>query len=325
MTPRKVGLLGGGNPHALAIARHFTEQGIDCFGIGRGAPKPAPLWLVPDGYRYYRAHIGEQMAEAMRVLDDERPDALVCLAAQGEGAASFGPDSWRFYQTNCVYLARLCEQLRGSDYLQRFVHIGTSELYGSVDVPAAETAPIRATSPYSISKAAFDAHLEVLHRVHGFPMLVVRPSNAICAGQQLHRIVPRAAISAVYGQRLKLQGGGTARKSFMDTEDLARGILAVLDKGTVGEIYNAGPIGPISIRHLVERVSGLADVAWGDLVDEVPGRIGEDSCYAIDSSKLQSLGWQPEVSLNTAIERVIEWVRAYPELATMPFDYRVTP
>ena len=326
MTPKKVGFLAGGNCHALAIARHFAAQGINCFGIGRGPEKAKPLWLAPDGYRYYRAHIGEQMAEVMRVLDDERPDTLICLAAQGEGAASFGSDSWRFYQTNCVYLAQITEQLRCRDYPQRFVHIGTSELYGSVDAPAAETAPIRASSPYSISKAAFDAHLEVLHRVHGFPMNIIRPSNCITAGQQLHRIVPRAAICAVYGQqRLELQGAGLAEKSYLDTEDLARGILAVLERGDLGATYNCGPQAPVTIRYLVDLVAAQARVPFDSFLTVVPARQGEDSRYWLDSTKLRALGWEPKIALHDAVQRVVKWARAYPELATMPWKYEVTP
>lgn len=321
----KVGFLGGGNPHALAIARHFTEQGIDCFGIGRRPAKAAPLWLVPKGYRYYEANLQNSVGVMEFLVDQERPDFIVCVAAQGEGAASFGSDCWRFYETNCVMLARLVESLRTRDYLKRFIHIGTSELYGSVDTPATETFPIRATSPYSISKSAFDMHLEVMHKVHGFQVNIVRPSNCLTSGMQLHRIVPRAAISAVYGQRLKLQGGGVARKSFLDTEDLARGILTVIEKGTVGEIYNCGPTDPISIKNLVKRVAQEAGVYFKDFVDEVPGRIGEDSCYQIDSTKLRALGWSPQVSLGKALERMVQWVRDYPVLATMPYEYKVTP
>ena len=308
----KVGFLAGANCHALAIARPCPSLAMDCFGIGRGPVKPAPLFQAPDGYRYYQASIGSQNGTVFKALDLEKPDILINLCAQGEGAASFGPEAWMFYRTNCAYLAQLCETLKTRKYIQRFIHIGTSELYGSTETPATEDAPIRASSPYAISKAAFDQHLQVMYRVHGFPINVVRPSNCITAGQQLHRIVPRAAISAVYGQKLNLQGGGLARKSYLDTEDLAKGLLTVIEKGTVGECYNAGPINPISIRNVVKTVANVSGVPWGDFVNEVPARIGEDSIYHLDSSKLRTLGWEPKVSLETAVKRVVDWARAYP-------------
>lgn len=321
----KVALLGGGNPHSLAIARHLHSIGVDQFGIGRNSRKPDALWLVPPDYRYYQAHIGEQTKKVLEILDEERPDVICNIAAQGEGAASFGESSWRFYQTNVVFLVQLVDELRKRQYLKRFIQIGSSEIYGSTSEPAHECAKPNPTSPYSASKLCFDQHLQVLYRVHGFQMNIVRPSNAVCAGQQLHRIVPRAAISAVYGLRLKLQGGGMARKSFMDTEDLARGILTVLDKGTVGEIYNCGPLVPTSIRDLVRMTIEQAGAIWDDVVDETPARTGEDSQYWILSSNLRTLGWRPQVSMVDAVRRVVEWARAYPELATMPWNYEVTP
>ena len=319
----KVGLLGGGNPHALAIARHFASLGIDCFGIGRGPKKPAPLWQVPKGYRYYQARVGEP--SALNCLDHERPEWVISFCAQGEGAASFGESSWMFYQTNVVFLVQLVDELRKRQYLKRFIQIGSSEIYGSTSEPAQEDARPNPTSPYSVSKLCFDAHLEVMYRVHGFPMNIVRPSNCVTVGQQLHRIVPRAAICAVYGQKMQLQGGGLARKSYLDTEDLARGILTVLDKGTVGEIYNCGPQNPLAIRVIVGTVSALAGVEWSALVEETPARTGEDGCYWLDSAKLRTLGWKPEVPIDMALMRVIAWARAYPELAAMPWKYEVTP
>ena len=318
----KVGFLGGSNPHALAIARVFSQRGMDCFGIGRSGVKPEPLFQAPEGYRYYKAHIGKENGTVFKALDFEKPEIIVNLCAQGEGAASFGPEAWRFYQTNCVYLAQLVETLRKRTYLERFIHISTSELYGSTEAPAAEDAPVRATSPYSISKAAFDAHLEVMHRIHDFPMNVIRPSNCITRGMQLHRIVPKAAICAVYGQRLNLQGN--AKKSFLDTEDLALGLLTVIEKGVVGGTYNCGPENPMSIRELVELVLHRAGASW-EIVDEAPPRTGEDACYHLDSMKLRALGWKPKVSLETAVDRVIAWAKRYPSVAKVPYQYKVMP
>ena len=317
----KVGLLGGGNPHALAVARHLRSQDLDVFGIGRGPAKPAPLWLVPEGYRYYQAHLGTQKQKTLQILDAEKPDVIFNFAAQGEGAASF-KTPWAFYHTNCVILSRLMEKIRTRKYLKRFVHISTSELYGSGG-PFSETDPVKATSPYAISKAAFDLHLETLHRVYGFPMQIVRPSNCVTSGMQLHRIVPRASISAVYGQKLQLRGN--AKKSYLDSQDLAEGLLVVLEKGTVGETYNVGPTNPISMREVVELVASESGVPFGSFVEERPSRLGEDALYWLSSEKIRSLGWLPAIPLRHAVSRVVEWVRKYPELATMPFEYRVTP
>lgn len=322
----KVGFLGGVNPHALAIARHFSSIGWDCFGIGRGEVKSAPLFQAPDGYRYYQAAIGSQNGTVHKVLNLEQPEVIVNLCAQGEGAASFGPEAWMFYRTNCAYLAQLCETLRKREWLQRFIHISTSELYGSTDKPASEDDPIRATSPYSISKAAFDQHLQVLHRVHGFRMNIVRPSNCITIGQQLHRIVPRALLAAMGGRRLRLEGGGVARKSFLDSEDLAKGLLLICENGAIGQTFNVGPQNPVSVLEVVQICAEVTGVPFESFVDIVPSRTGEDSQYWLDSSKVRSLGWEQTITLMHGIERMRDWVLRYKDaLLALPSDYKVTP
>lgn len=318
----KICILGGGNCHALAFARYCAAQGIECFGIGRNQPKSAPLWLVPDGYRYHVAHLGSEFNKALTVLYCERPDVIVCIAAQGEGAASFD-QSWRYYDTNCTMLIRLVCALRECRWLKRFVQISTSELYGSNERAVSESAAVVPTSPYALSKATFDAHLQIEHRIHGFPMQIVRPSNCYTAGQQLHRIIPRAAICAVYGDTLRLQGGGTARKSYLDTEDLARALMVILEKGELGHTYNVGPDQPTAIRDVVVEIGRASGITgfWS----ETPARLGEDACYWLDSSKVKALGWKQTISLQDGIRRMVEWVRKFPELATMPYEFRIQP
>lgn len=320
----KVGILGGGNCHALALARHLHAEGIDCFGIGRSAPKAAPLWLAPAGYRYHVAHLGRDLVTTLGLLDSERPDVVVNFAAQGEGAASWGVNAWLFYQTNAVVMARLAEELVARKWLQLFVHIGTSELYGSVDHPATETDALQPGSPYAISKAAFDQHLLLMSR-SGFPCVVVRPSNCYVEGQQLHRVVPRAAIAAVHGGTLPLSGGGVARKSYLHSDDLARAIWRVAQCYRVGQVFNVGPEQPISIRELVQEVADRAGVDLKDLVEEAPARPFEDGCYWLDSSKVRALGWEPQVELWSGVERMLSWAQQYPELAQMPNRPEVTP
>lgn len=319
----KIALLGGGNPHALAFARHFATLGIDCFGIGRAPPKPAPLWLAPIGYKYHAAHIGSEFNRALTILYKERPDVIVCIAAQGEGAASFG-ESWRFYDTNCAMLIRLVGALRQCKWLKRFIQISTSELYGSNESPVSETAPVVPTSPYALSKATFDAHLHIEHRINGFPAVIVRPSNCYVEGQQLHRIIPRAAIAAVYGGKLMLQGGGTARKSYLHTDDLARAVALLIDKGS-HEVYNVGPDAPVSIREVVDTVCKVAGKRIEDVAEDTPQRLGEDSTYWLESSKVKALGWKQTIGLEEGVARMVEWVKSYPELATMQNEFRMQP
>jgi dTDP-glucose 4,6-dehydratase len=192
-------------------------------GIGRAPLRPEPFSLGiehKDNYEYRAFHIYHELDLMMEYLDKEKPDVIINFAAQGEGAVSW-KHSWRFFETNCVALSKLTEELMEYDWLERFVQIGTSELYGSVDAPAPEDAPIKPSSPYAASKAAFDLHLMSISRHLEFPMNIIRPSNCYCPGQLLHRIIPKAIVCGFTGQKLPLHGGGRAEKSYIHARDLA--------------------------------------------------------------------------------------------------------
>lgn len=321
----KVAITGGGNTYALNLANHLHSLGVEHFGIGRNPPKHPALWQVDHDYKYYVGHLIRDFDAVLRILDHEKPDTVINYAAQGEGAASFGENVDYYYATNIVALVRFAESLRKRDYVKRFIQIGTSELYGSTVKPAVETDALRPTSPYAISKAAFDQHLDVMHRVHGFPCNVVRPSNCYTRGQQLHRIIPRTIVCALSGKKLQLQGGGVARKSYMHATDLSRAVMDVIERGQVGKVYNCGPDEPISIRELVEQTVLACSKSFGDVVEVVPARVGEDSTYWLDSSAIKSdTGWKQTIGMYHGLEDMVRWVRDYPELLTMDSTYKLT-
>ena len=160
-----------------------------------------------------------------------------------------------------------------------------------------------------------------MFKIHGFPMNIIRPSNAYTPGQQLHRVIPKAIIHALNGKKFPLQGGGKSQKSYMHSTDLSRAILAVLDKGTVGEIYNAGPLWPVSIGAVVGHVAESCGSSFEELVEVVPDRVGQDGRYHIDSTKLRNIGWTPQINLVDGIKDMVMWVRTFPELLKMDTSY----
>jgi dTDP-glucose 4,6-dehydratase len=206
----------------------------------------------------------------------------------------------------------MVEELMPRNYLQRFIQIGTSELYGSVDRPATETTPLQPTSPYAASKAAFDMYLLSVAQVLKFPMNIIRPSNAYGPAQLLHRVIPRAVLCGLTGRKLPLQGGGRARKSYIHSQDLARAIYLVAEKAPLGTVYNAGPVEPISIRDLVEKVAMVIGLPFEQLCEITGDRLGQDGQYWLDSSAIQrDVGWEAQISLEAGIQEVVDWGRQH--------------
>lgn len=321
-------VLGGGGSFGVNTAQYLLEHADPkkVISIGRNPEKPEPFSLnVGKGdprYEYHQIHIVHEQDRLFELFDREKPEVIVSYAAQGEGAVSW-KKSWRFFDTNGTALVKMSEELMSRDYMERFIQIGTSELYGSVNKPMKEDDPIRPTSPYAASKAAFDLYLLSVANVLKFRMNIIRPSNAYCPGQLLHRVIPRAVMCGLSGKKLPLQGGGRAEKSYIHARDLARAILLVSEKAPLGTVYNAGPPEPISIKHLVEKVADALKMPFEQLAEVVPDRLGQDSRYWLDSSAIKrDVGWEQEISLEQGLEEMVAWGRKYlPQLQATSTDY----
>jgi len=309
---------------AMYLLNHAEPKKVICVGRNPEKPRAFTLDLGKDDprYAYHQIHIVHEQDRLFELFDKEQPEVIISFAAQGEGAASW-KSSWRFFETNATAIARMTEDLLKREYLERWIQIGTSELYGSVDAPASEDAPIKPSSPYSASKAAGDLHLLAISSVLKFPMNIIRPSNAYAPGQLLHRVIPRAVVCGLTHQKLPLHGGGRAKKSYIHARDLARAIHLVSEKAPLGKVYNAGPPEPVSIRELVEEVARALGVPFEQLCEVTGERLGQDSQYWLDSSAIkQDVGWESQISLKEGIREMVDWGREHLDyLRTVSPDY----
>jgi len=309
-------ILGGGGSFGIHTAMYLLDHANPkkVLGIGRNFLRKSPYSLDIDkreGYEYHARHVTYELDLLMELLDKEKPEVIINYAAQGEGAVSW-KHSWRFFETNSMGLARFAEELMKRDWLERFIHIGTSELYGSVDIPATEEYPIQPSSPYAASKVAFDFYLISVNRFLKFPMNIIRPSNAYCPGQLLHRVIPKAVWCGLTGNKLPLHGGGRAEKSYIHARDLARAIHLVSEGAPLGTVYNAGPKDPTSIRSVVELTAEALKMPFEQLCEVTGDRLGQDSRYWLDSSAIKrDVGWEPMIGWEEGLAEMVDWGRKY--------------
>jgi dTDP-glucose 4,6-dehydratase len=327
MSGKKYMILGGGGSFGIHTAAYLLDHANPkkVIGVGRNPLRSDAFSLGIDSrpkFEYHTRHITYELDLLLELIDVEKPEIIINFAAQGEGAVSW-KHSWRFFETNSMALARFTEELMARNWLERFIQIGTSEMYGSVNHPTSELEPIKPTSPYAASKVAFDMYLESVFKFLHFPMNIIRPSNAYCPGQLLHRVIPKAVLCGLTGQVLPLHGGGRAEKSYIHARDLARAIHIVSEKAPLGEIYNTGPLNPTSIREVVERNANALSIPFEKLCTMTDDRLGQDSKYWLDSSKIKKdLGWVPEIDWDEGLAEMVAWGRKYlPEIRNVPTDY----
>lgn len=300
-------------------------------GVSR-SPERSALFLKyrsrPDlsRYEYHALDMNRQPDELLDLLDAVRPDAIVNFAAQSEVAPSWEhPEHW--FQTNCVALAKLVNQLRRRDYLRRYLHISSPEVYGACVGRVTEAAPLNPSTPYAASKAAADLLLATYRKQFGFPLLTVRATNVYGARQQLFKIIPRAAIYVLLGRPIELHGGGRAVKSYIHIRDVSRGELAVLERGQIGQLYHLSPDEGVAVRDVVARICRLLGVDFAAATRIVDERPGQDAAYVIDSARARTeLEWRPTISLDEGLQEVVDWVRRnLDEIRRLPLTYEHRP
>jgi dTDP-glucose 4,6-dehydratase len=236
-------------------------------------------------------------------------DAVVHFAAESHVDRSIYEPA-PVIQTNVTGTFTLLEVARKLG-VSRFLHISTDEVYG--DIPAGSDAsedfPLRPSSPYSASKAASDLLVRSYVRTYRFPALLTRSSNNYGPYQFPEKFLPLMITNALQGQPLPIYGDGKQQRDWLHVEDNCRGILAVLERGRIGEVYNIGGSHVeenLSIAQYLLRLAGKPET----LLCYVTDRPGHDRRYALDSAKIQTeLGWKPEISLEDGIHQTIEWYK----------------
>ncbi len=277
-------------------------------------------------YQYHSLDMNRDMPTILELLDAERPAYIANFAAQSEVAPSWEhPEHW--FETNTVALSKLINHLRRRDYLQRYLHISSPEVYGTCVGRVTEDAPMNPSTPYAASKAAADMLLETYRKQFHFPLLTVRATNVYGARQQLFKIIPRAAIYVLLGKTIELHGGGHAVKSYIHISDVSRGELAILERGQLGQLYHLSPDQGVAVRDVVAQVCNALQRPFADCTKIVDERPGQDAAYVIDSSLARKeLGWSSSIDLRAGIEEVVHWVRSnLTEIQTLPLTYQHRP
>lgn len=274
-------------------------------------------------FQFHQLHMARDPEKCLAFFDAFEPEYVVNYAALNEIAPSH-EHAADYFETNVVALAKIMIELRKRPYLKKYAHISTPEVYGNCEYPLSENAPYNPSTPYATSKASADMYLSTLFRNFDFPVVFTRATNYYGAGQQLWKILPKAAILWKRGEQLPLQGGGTALKTWIHVRDAARGVLVAMQKGMPGEVYHLSDRANVmTVRQALERLADAMGVRFFEVIAEAPARVGQDARYLLDYSKAEcELGWSPKVSFQDGLHELVSWVEAHwADLKDQPLEY----
>jgi dTDP-glucose 4,6-dehydratase len=210
------------------------------------------------------------------------------------------------------------DQWQGRHAHRRFLHVSTDEVYGALsptDSPFNEETPYAPNSPYAASKAASDHLVRAWHRTYGLPTIITNCSNNYGPFQFPEKLIPLIILNAVDGRELPVYGDGLQVRDWLHVRDHCDALLAILERGRVGETYCVGGDNQQTNLQIVETICALVDARLGRTAGTASGRIrhvddrpGHDRRYAIDAGKLRrELGWSPKEPFAAGLANVVDW------------------
>ncbi len=258
------------------------------------------------------------------LLREEAIDTVAHLAAESHVDRSIlGPDA--FIRTNVVGTFTLLEafrhhwERRGFPKSDRFLHVSTDEVYGSLgpdDPPFTETTPYAPNSPYSASKAGSDHLASAYYHTYGLPTMITNCSNNYGPYHFPEKLIPLICINILLGKPLPVYGDGQNIRDWLYVGDHCRALDVVIHKGQPGETYSIGGNNEVKNIDLVNQLCELMNQLAPQLpvrpaqklITFVKDRPGHDRRYAIDANKIKTeLGWTPTETLEGGLRRTIEW------------------
>lgn len=238
-------------------------------------------------------------------------DAVINFAAETHVDRSIA-NPGQFLSTNVVGTGVLLDAAYRNG-IERFVQVSTDEVYGSVASGSAiESDQLAPSSPYSASKAGSDLLVGSYAATFGYRAVITRCTNNYGPYQFPEKLIPLFVTNLIDGLPLPLYGDGLNERDWLYVEDHCAALHLLLHRGEPGEIYNIGAGGQLSnleVTLTILRAFGL-DESW---IRRVNDRPGHDRRYAVDTSKLQGLGWRPRHDFADQLETTIRWYRDRPD------------
>jgi len=300
------GFIGSNFIHFLAHARpDWRITNLDKLTY---AGNPANLEGMEDhpGYRFVKGDICDRATVEPLVAD---ADIVINFAAETHVDRSIH-DAGQFILTDVYGTFVLLEAVRLGSNVKLFVQISTDEVYGTIPSGSTkEEDPLAPRNPYSASKAGADRLAYSYFTTYQVPVIVTRASNNYGPRQYPEKIIPLFITNALQDEPLPVYGDGLQVRDWLHVEDHCRGLVLLMDKGTLGETYNIGGGTELTNMELTERILALVGKPKS-LIKKVSDRPGHDRRYSLDTTRLRSLGWEPSFDFDAGLAATVEWYRS---------------
>jgi dTDP-glucose 4,6-dehydratase len=297
-----------GSAFVRLVLRERPEVHVTVLDAMTYAGNPANLAEVEGDprYRFVRGDIADPAA--VRTALGAGVDAIVNFAAETHVDRSI-LDPEAFLRTGVLGVHALLEAVR-EHAVARYLQVSTDEVYGHVPTGVStETAALQPRSPYAAAKAAGDLQILAYHATYGTPVLITRGCNTYGPYQYPEKLIPLFVTNLLDGETVPVYGDGLQVRDWLYVDDHARGVLHVLEHGTLGEVYNLGGGNSLTNLEITQRLLALTGCDAATRVRHVRDREGHDRRYALDCAKARALGWEPQAAFEAGLAETVSWYR----------------
>ena len=260
---------------------------------------------VKGRYKFYKTDICDKK-KVETIFAKEKVDAVIHFAAESHVDRSIH-DAAVFVKTNVGGTDVVINNSRKFG-VGKFIHISTDEVYGDIEKGEfQESSPLKPNSPYAASKAGADLLVRSYIRTFEFPAIIVRPSNNYGPGQYPEKLIPLSILRILQNKNIPVYGKGKNIREWLFVRDTAKGILNILEKGRIGEIYNLGSGHELENIEVVKKLLKILN-ANEKLIEFVRDRLGHDIRYRLNSDKVKKeTGWRPRINFSDGLKETVEW------------------
>lgn len=311
LTTGSAGFIGGNYLHHLYIENpHRQVVCVDSLTYASDYNYIKPL--IDCGFILFRKVDISDKESILKLFTEFDPTHIVNFAAESHVDNSI-KDYQPFIQTNIIGTINLLECSRTLTNLQKFVHISTDEVYGSLELDDensfTENTPYKPNSPYSASKASSDHFVRAFNITYGLPTIITNCSNNYGPAQNKEKLIPKIINNALNDIEIPLYGNGDNVRDWLYVDDHCKAINLVLKKGRIGETYNIGGGTECSNLNLAKTILDIMNKPHS-LISFVNDRLGHDKRYSINCNKIKNeLGYIPSYNIMEGLRKTIDWIK----------------
>ncbi len=321
---KKVFILGLSSFSGASCALYLLNKNFSVFGSYNSSNKINKILYKDSKIKIFKINLLKHSNKLLKIINKIKPDIIIDYAS-----ICMVNESWKkpeyYYDINVKSRLKIIQNFKKMSFIKKYIYISTPEVFGNQKVKLTENLKkYLPSTPYATSKLTAELNFLNACKVQKFPLIISRFSNFYGPGQELYRLIPKIIMCIKKNIKFPLQGNGKSKRNFIFTNDFCEGVLKMIEKGKIMEIYHFSGDEFVSIKYVIKLICKYLNVNYNSLIKRVEDRISKDEIYMLDSKYTRKkLNWRPNYDLQKGIsETILFYEKNYNYLKYKQLNYK---